>query len=380
MMKHQPTFKESLDRQRPMPHKMAGLSLVELMIAMLLGVILTLGATQVYLGTSQSYRLTDAVAYGQENIRFASSIMQRDIRGAGGVGCLRGADALTDNLQGTRVVPIGDGMLAWEATGTGIGDQYTATTALGSGSSGWAEGSGVGVFPAEITGDVVAGTDVLIVNSIQTSAAEVTGFDTGKIDLGGPSGIPEGQIVLAVDRKCEAGELFQNTNDDSASSVAIGSGLTPGNLFTALGGDYDPEPDVTRPASRAQISSYNTVAYYIGIGASGEPSLFRRRLDTINWPDDPQELIEGVESMQFLYGVSAGGGKNADRYDSADNVTNWEDVVSIRAAFIVRSDDGANSEDLTRKFNLLGTEVTTSTDRRARLVATSTIGLRNRLE
>lgn len=363
-----------------MLHKMAGLSLVELMIAMLLGIILTTGVMQVYLGTSQSYRLTDAVAYGQENIRFASSMMQRDIRGAGGVGCLKGAGALTDNLKGTRAVPIGDGVLGWEATGTGIGNSYTATTALGANASGWSEGSGAGVFPAEIAGDIVAGTDVLIVNSIQTAAVAVTGSDAGKIDLGGPSGIPKGQIVLAVDRKCETGELFQNTNDDSASAVATGSGSTPGNRFTTLGGDYDPEPDTTRPESRAQVSSYNTFAYYIGEGASGEPSLIRRRLDTANSLGNPQELIEGVESMQFLYGVANGGDKSADRYDTADNITDWEDVVSIRTAFIVRSDDGANSEDLTRKLNLLGAEVTTLTDRRARLVATSTIGLRNRLE
>ncbi len=370
MMKYQSTGNKQLCIRQPMPRKMAGLSLIELMISLLLGVILTLGATQVYLGTSQSFRLTDAIAQGQENIRFVSSIMQRDVRAAGGLACLQHADDLFDNLNGTRVVPVGEGVLGWEAAGTGIGGTLAAGDTVAADATGWSEGSGAGVFPADITGEVVAGTDVLIINSVQTSPVDVTGSTADQINLGGASGIPEGQVVLAVTDDCSAGELFQKTNAESNSSVMItGGSLTLGNATTSLGLTY---------GTNARIASFNTFAYYIGIGTSGVPSLFRQRLDSE--PETPQELVEGVESMQVLYGVSTGVLKRADLYTTADNITDWENVVSIRVAFMVSSDDGANSEDLTRVFNLLGTEVTAPTDRRARLIATSTIGLRNRLE
>lgn len=369
-MIYQPIRKKSLYRQQSMPNKMAGLSLIELMIAMLLGVILTLGATQVYLGTSQSYRLTDAIAHGQENVRFASSMMQRDVRAAGGLSCLQSASDVMDNLSGTRVVPVGDGVLGWEAAGTGTGDTHSAGDTLASDATGWSEGGGDGVFPLELTGEVIAGTDVLIVNRVQTSPVDVTSSNSDQINLGAESEIPDGQVVLAVTDDCSAGELFQNTGSDSAKLVKItGGGATPGNSPSAFSLSY---------GINSRIASYSTVAYYIGIGASGEPSLFRQRLDAKT--EGPQELVDGVESMQFLYGISTGVFQRADRYVTADNVTAWENVVSVRAAFIVRSGDGANSENLTRVFNLLGTEVTASTDRRARLVATATIGLRNRLE
>lgn len=371
MMKYKSSYSGSANSSQPITNKMSGLSLVELMIALLLGVILTLGATQVYLGTSQTYRLTDAIAHSQENIRFASSMIQRDVRAAGGLACLQNAGDLIDNLQGTRVVPPADGVLGWEAAGTGIGDQHSAGVTEASDATGWSEGGGVGVFPSVlITAGVVAGTDVLIVNSVQTSPVDVTSSTSDQINLGEESEIPEGRVVLAVTDDCSAGELFQNTNNGSAKSVKItGGGSTPGNSPAAFSLSY---------GSNARIASYNTVAYYIGEGASGAPSLFRKRLDTKT--ESAQELVDGVESMQLLYGISTGVFKRADLYVTADNVTDWENVVSIRAAFIMRSEDGANSENLTRVFNLLGTEVTTSTDRRARFVATSTIGLRNRLE
>ncbi|MCK0165002.1 PilW family protein [Marinobacter sp. S6332] len=375
MMNHQLKREKPLFVQQLIPSKMAGLSLIELMIAMLLGIILTLGATQVYLGTSQSYRLTDAIAHGQENIRFVSSMMQRDVRSAGGLACLQSAGEVDDKLNLARVVPVGDGVLGWEAAGTGIGAAYNAVDSVAAGSGDWTEGSGAGTFPVEITGEVVKATDVLIVNSVQTLPVDVTGSTAAQINLGAASGLPEGQVVLAVTDDCSAGELFQNTATDGDSSVSIAGGASaPGNAAPA---SFD-----LAYGTEARIASYSTVAYYIGVrnDASGNstPVLYRQRLDAR--AEGPQELVAGVESMQILYGLSSGVLKRADSYTTADNVTSWEDVVSVRVAFVVRSENGANSEKLQRVFNLLGTEVTTLEDRRARLVATSTIGLRNRLE
>lgn len=348
----------------------SGLSLIELMIALLLGVILTLGATQIYLGTSQSYRLTDAVAHTQENIRFASSLMQRDVRGAGGLACLQDESDVIVKLQGARAVPVGDGILGWEADGTGMGDSHVAGFALAPNANDWSEGGGAGVFPAELVGEVIAGTDVLIVNSLESLPMEVTGSSAGRIDIDAASGIPQGRIILAVDENCESGELFQKANTANALSITIaGAGFNPGNSPSTFALNYNAD---------SKVADFSTVAYYIGAGASGAPALFRQRLDTA--PEPPQELVEGVESMQILYGVSTGVIRRADVYVTADNVADWESVVSVRIAFMVRSEDGANTEDLTRVFNLAGTEVTAPTDRRARLVSVSTIGIRNRLE
>ncbi|MFC4260132.1 PilW family protein [Marinobacter lacisalsi] len=358
-------------------HRAAGLSLVELMIALLLGVILTLGATQVYLGTSQSYRLTDGIAHVQETVRFASTMMQRDVRSAGSLSCLQNADDVDIKLNGTRVVALGDGITGWEAAGSASGDALVAGLATPADGASWSEGSGVSNFPAELVGRVVAGTDILIVNTTETVPATVTGNSTGQINTVSASGIAQGRIILSVDDNCSSGELFQKANNATADSVSMAGvsgnpgGFVPGNQASSgfqstYGGD-------------SRIAEFSTKAYYVGIsGATGEPALFMQLLGGNAEPR--QELVEGVESMQVMYGLSENQIRQADRYVSANQVTDWSEVMSLRVSFVVRSGGNANSEDITRTFNLLGTEVTSPADRRARVVASTTIGLRNRLE
>ncbi len=357
------------------PSRVSGLSLIELMIATVLGLILTLGVVQVYIGSSQTHRLTDAIAHAQENLRFVTTIIERDVRGAGGLACLQSFEDVDVKMNGDRPVPIGAGVLGWEFAGTGIGDEHTPESELGTGSNGWSEGSGDGVFPADLAGSVVAGSDVLMVNALSTIPVTVDSNPppppTGSIGLNAASGIPQGRIVLAVDDNCSGGEMFQKANQDTADSVTIaGVGADPGN----------------RPASRfelsygenARIATHDTFAYYVGIGTSGEPSLMRQRLDAE--PEPAEELVEGVETMQVLYGISTGVQKRADTYVTAADVTDWGEVMSVRLSFLVRSPEDANNENQIRRFNMLGTELVTENDRRARLISTITVGIRNRLE
>jgi len=65
-----------------------GVSLVELLIAMTLGLVLLAGMLTVFAGNKQSSELNTALAQIQENARFALSRMSRDMRMAGYQGCL----------------------------------------------------------------------------------------------------------------------------------------------------------------------------------------------------------------------------------------------------------------------------------------------------
>lgn len=60
-----------------------GFSLVELMIAMLLGLVLIYGVINVFLSSSQTYRLQEAMFRVQESGRFALDIIAQDLRDAG---------------------------------------------------------------------------------------------------------------------------------------------------------------------------------------------------------------------------------------------------------------------------------------------------------
>jgi len=60
--------------------RQSGLTLVELLIAMLLGLIVISAVVNTYIGSTRSARFSNGLAYIQENGRFGIITMQRGIR------------------------------------------------------------------------------------------------------------------------------------------------------------------------------------------------------------------------------------------------------------------------------------------------------------
>jgi type IV pilus assembly protein PilW len=359
------------------PRVQSGLSLIELMIALALGLVLTLGVVQIFLGSSQTYRLSDSLGKVQENIRFTMSTLQYEARMAGHFGCLIGEpfnqlDQANPDYDPT--VYENNAVIGWEATGTGLGDEFEITTLTASGNA-WSNGSG-DIIPADIQGQIIPGTDFLVVSGGQRADVDLDGNPGGNANtLGtdGNSNIPAGTILTVVAGDCSGADLFQKTNATNSGGLTKGAAGTPGNLTPVndkFNGDYDDEAD---------IYNFSSTAYFIGVGASGEPALFRERLDA-GGPGNAVELADGVENMQILYGVANGVGRTADTYVDAANVNNWDQVVSVRMALLYRTDDRITDVAEARAFNLAGTEITTESDRRSRVVGLSTVGIRNRLE
>lgn len=68
-------------------NKQRGFSIVELMVALLLGLFLVSGVTAMYISSKQSYRMTDNISRLQESLRFSLDFMSSDIRMAGYMPC-----------------------------------------------------------------------------------------------------------------------------------------------------------------------------------------------------------------------------------------------------------------------------------------------------
>ena len=77
-------------RARLAAKSMQGLSLIELLIAMVLGLTLAAGVMQIYVGSSATERDQDARLRMQENGRFALNFLANELRMAGYLGCLGG--------------------------------------------------------------------------------------------------------------------------------------------------------------------------------------------------------------------------------------------------------------------------------------------------
>ena len=86
---------------------MRGLSLVELMVAMAIGIFLLAGAVTVFGKTRDLYRTNDAAARLQETARYAMSTIEADLRMANYWGLMSRAD-LVENGPGLNLASFPD--------------------------------------------------------------------------------------------------------------------------------------------------------------------------------------------------------------------------------------------------------------------------------
>lgn len=336
--------------------RQGGISLVEIMIALTLSLALTGGALTVYLGTRQSYRTSDAMARIQENARYAFEILGRDLRMAGYRGCVGESTTLTNtlNASGTFLWNFGQPIYGYEAVSP----------------SAW------NVTPDSAIPSPLGGRDIVVVRGAFGSGTRVLQHPGGtppgsadlKVKVG--SGLSRGDIVLVTD--CLAAAIFQITNinssggfDNTVHNTGSISGMVPGNATKELGKSFE----------GGEIQRISTKIYYIRNNAAGQPALYRKEGAAA-----ADEMVEGVQDMQILYGVDETGGTSADRYETAGWIeTNgrWDSVLAVKVGLLLRSvEDGVVNTPQTYRFN--GASVT-ATDRRLYQSFETTFTLRNRV-
>ena len=128
-----------------------------------------------------------------------------------------------------------------------------------------------------------------------------------------------------------------------------------------MGKRYGPESEVMEVENRS---------WYVGTGASGEPALFLEANDS-----GGIEMVEGIESLQLLFGEDTNNNDSANRYLTADLITNWNNVVSVRVFVVARTAEDNIASDF-QTYTVNGANVT-ATDKRIRRVFSATINLRN---
>lgn len=352
-----------------------GVTLIEIMIALVLGLLVLAGIFQIYLATRRSYVLAESLAARQEAIRYVTTTMSKDVRMAGYRGCLRDTGEILNTVNPD---PADGGRTEFTHTDfLYMFERYVEGFDAAGG--GWQPD-----LPAELAA-VVPGTDVLTVRGafapevyvVQQMPTPSAVLQTNPLN---PPPFAPGDILLVTD--CVAATIFQvtqyqlsNPGNPSANFGTIvhnqgnGAGLPdPGNWDQSLGRSY--------PAG-SQVMRIGTLSYYIRNSASGSgPALWR------NVDGNAVEIAEGVENMQVQYGVDTNGDQVPDAYRTADAFTDtddWRAVVTARVALLVASTRDKAAEADPRSFNLLGTIVGPSNDGRLRRVVTLTISLRNRL-
>ncbi len=395
-----------------------GMTLVEIMVAITISLILLAGIIQVFVASKATYRMQDGLSRVQENGRYAMYFIGRRAREAGFLACSTGEmGKLTNTLNSTTDARWNFDLYVegYEASGTGLGQTYDITATnptAGATASGWSSSTTATgtTLPSYLVGSVVPGTDVLIVRSAGPDTIKIdhglnggqmfieqSSIATGACPDGSNeiSGLCAGDVVVATD--CSKSRVFQITNLQTVGSCSTaatcsntvhssggGSSFTPGNACPSWGSHAASSPCSDEKFDKdAQILKMTTTAYYIGVGSSGAPALYYRENDGA-----ANELIDNVESMQILYGEDTDAATAAtaglpNHYVTADAVTDFSKVVSIRISLLMRTPDNARTSTDTDTYLLAGATSATSTtinpvdDRRLRRVYTSTIKLRN---
>jgi type IV pilus assembly protein PilW len=287
---------------------MAGVSLIELMVAMVIGLVVLGAVTGIFLSSQRAYRTTEGLGRVQEGMQFGFELMARDLREAGGNPC-------------DFSLPLAN---VADRTGT---NWWTN----------WAQPL-QGFDNGALTGSL-AGTDAVQALSVGDQLANVASHVGTVITVDNASRFAANQVLMVCDMRqlavFTAGAVSATTiNHSSASNCSNSLNVLPDPCAAGAPAYLYPRNSV--------VSELQGVRWFVATNASGGTSLFR----SVNG-GAREEVVEGVQDMQVEYLQGA----NSGSYVAAGGVTNWQEVTSVRITLAAVSAErvGTNNTALVRQ-------------------------------
>lgn len=263
---------------------MAGFGLIELMIAMVLGLIVIGAAFAIFQTSQTTFRTNEGLSRIQENARVAFELMSRDIRAAGGSACsnfsvVEGAGAAAETFRNDAVRGTADSLRVVSGDDTAYRVEASTSSSVT-----------LHEDDVEFASDVFNEDDILILcNARKTHVVQATGVGTAN------------RVVS----------------------------------FAALPGGYVPTDDEYAPPAAVVLARFRDVSWFVDDNDRGGQSLFVSRLG-----GDPEEVAEGVQDLAFSY-------LRAGATDYVDAPADWRDVIAVRITMELQGAD-VDGNPLTR--------------------------------
>jgi len=326
-----------------------GFTLVELMVAMVLGLLVIGAVISVFLGTQSSSRTLDAMSRVQETGRLGLERVARDVREAGYRACRDGELRNLLDTTGLDYDPaLHDVRLAF-------GNQPAAGDLA----------------------DHVAGHTFRLQRMVRVDGGPYVADaeSTPAVDVSPTPPLDQGDIVVIADPEGRC-EMFQNVPAQQGTlNRSPGQNVTPGNIGPAGQVEY---MEFDGPVELLEVAS---VTYFVGESAhsDGVRALFRQVGD-----GPPREVVDGVYDMRVDFGRDVNGDLNVDAFAAADATTGWgEDewrqVVAVRLHLLAYNGEEDRVLDEPRQGLPFGGAVFDAPDRRLYQVFTTTVAVRNRV-
>ena len=356
-----------------------GVSLVELMIAMVLGLLVTAGAIGIFLASNQTYRATQNLSQIQESARAAFELMARDVREAGGSPCERNLP-IANALNG--------GTNWWASFGQPV-IGFDGNVAM-PGAADLADGTGGGNFGTG-AGQRVEGTQAIQLKSAMSNNVTVADHQPTSADMKlntANHGLRDGDIAMVCDFRqvgiFQISNVQPGVNDNLVHNT--GGTISPGNSTRDLGTGTDgtptayaygcatgvrgqncPSPDTRKCKDNSQTDAQSldpvtgscrpwsaTVAkitssrWYIGNSMTLRPdgtrgrSLFRVGATNSGGSivQQRQEIATDVESLTLAFLPD-----RATSYQSAASITDWDAISAVRITLALSSPEAVGTDD-----------------------------------
>ncbi|WP_295688114.1 PilW family protein [uncultured Nevskia sp.] len=299
-----------------------GLSLVELMIAITLGLIVLVAILAVFSQNSRSFRQTETVAHMQDSARFALDSLARDLSMAGFYGGIYGASNITVAIGTQPTNDCGaDATSPWWAFKLQRRVEFRNHTSATTVST---------AFPClgTATTPVVANTDIVAIRRVAGQAT---------------ADISSGSSV-----QLRAGNFYLKTNGTVGSLIQNGNSATY-QMSTST--DAPLQAPVTFWKYQPRVYFIRSYAETVG---DGIPALCRMELQQVAGASMAVEcLADGVENLQIEWGLDSDNDCVVDTYTSnpdADALA--QTAITARIWLLVRSTDidGGYTDDKTFNF------------------------------
>jgi len=289
-------------------HRQAGLSIVELMVSITLGLMILSGVLVVFVNTSAARNEVERTARQIENGRYASELLTEDLRLAGFYGELN---------VGSLTAP---GALPADPCSITPADWRTWVPIH---LQGYDEAAFASAVPSCALTNRKADTDVVVVRRARACVAGVAGGCEAAVN-----GKPYVQVALCATQ------------------------LPPNHFRLGLEGTetFDMQKKDCSGAALANKREYYVHIYFIATdNGNGEnvPTLKRLELTGAGWQTVP--LVEGIEELQFLYGLDTDNDGSPNLYIADPNNypagtctgtcprDNWMKVVTVQFHLLARN-------------------------------------------
>lgn len=288
-----------------------GFSLIEIMIAMVLGIFMIAGIGKIYSGSRQTNSMQEALSQIQESGRYALNLIAQEIRPVGFQGCPNLTSVIPENRikNSPPVINLANAIIGYDYAGGSI--------------SGYTVPSGVKSDTSILTLQRGGGCSDFLSSSMG-------GDSTVNLSTSNDCGFEADDILVVSD--CKKTDVFIA----SSGSGSIGHDASF-NTIANFSKAYDID---------AEVIKFYLREYYIK-----DDSLYRRSVyyeGGVRKNRDSQ-IAEGVEDMEIKYGVKVNNNKLT--YVSAGDVAQWDQVISVIVKLSLISVDASSTQTIHKDFS-----------------------------